>query len=55
MKKGRYARRLSTQLTREELAQFRAVRKYVVGFCGKVSNAEVLRYLVRDWSKEAHQ
>lgn len=55
MKRDKHVRRLSTQLTKKELSQFRAVRKYVVGFCGRVSNAEVLRYLVRSWSKEDHQ
>lgn len=55
MKKDSYVRRLSTQLTRKELAQFRVVRKFVIGFCGNISNAEVLRYLVREWRKEDHQ
>ncbi len=55
MKKYSYVKRLSTQFTRKELAQFRVVRKFVAGFCGKVSDAEVLRYLVREWRKEDHQ
>ena len=50
-KKAKYVRRLSTRLTRRELAQFRVVKKYVVSLCGRVSDAGVLRYLVRDWEK----
>lgn len=44
---------LATQLsTAEEQAQFRKAKKYVVGFCGPVSDAEVLRFLVRNWTGE---
>lgn len=50
--KHRYVRRFTTQLTTEELKQFRAIKKYVMGFCGSVSNAEVFRFLVRNWIKE---
>jgi len=53
-KEDRHAYHLSTRLTKKERAQFCAVKKYVVGWCGKNSNAEVLRYLVREWSKEDH-
>lgn len=50
----KYVRRFSTRLTKEELVRFRTIKKYVVGWCGPVSDAEVLRYLVREWSREEH-
>ena len=40
---------VSTRLNRAELRQFRAAERYVRALCGKVSRAEVLRYLVRNW------
>jgi hypothetical protein len=55
VKKTRCVKRISTRLTKSELAQFRVVKKFVVGWCGPVSDAEVLRYLVRAWSKLDHQ
>jgi len=54
MAKDKYVRKLGTQLRKKELAQFRVIKKYVAGWCGPVSNAEVLRYLVRNWNKENH-
>ena len=54
-KEDRHAHHLSTRLTTKERAQFLVIKKYVVGWCGKISNAEVLRYLVRAWSKGDHQ
>jgi len=47
--KGR--RRVATYLTPRECEILRKVRRFVVGFCGDVSDAEVLRYLVRNWSQ----
>lgn len=41
-----------TRLTRGELRQFAAVKRYVRAFCGPVSDAEVLRFLVRDWQRQ---
>jgi hypothetical protein len=42
--------KLTTRLDRGELKQFRKARRYVRGFCGPVSDAEVLRFLVRNWT-----
>jgi len=50
-----HSKRVCTRLTNKEFEQFRVVKKYVVGFCGQVSDAEMLRYLVRDWSAQDHQ
>ena len=43
-------KRIETRLNSEEMKDFRRVRKYIYSFCGKVSDAEVLRFLVRDWT-----
>lgn len=43
-------KRLETRLNASEMRDFRRVRKYVWGFCGKVPDAEVLRFLVRNWT-----
>jgi hypothetical protein len=45
--------RLTTALDRHELRQFKKVAKFVRGHCGPVSDAEVLRYLVRNWSESS--
>lgn len=42
-------KRVVTRLNSREMRDFRSARKYVRSFCGKVSDAEVLRFLVRDW------
>lgn len=49
-----HTHRFSTRLTDEELKQYSLIRQYVVGFCGEVSEAEVLRYLIRNWSETDH-
>jgi hypothetical protein len=41
---------LTTRVTPAEARQFNKVTRYVRGFCGPVSAAEVLRYLIRNWS-----
>jgi hypothetical protein len=46
-------KRIETRLNAEEMRDFRKVRKYVKSFCGKISDAEVLRYLVRNWPEGA--
>jgi len=51
LKSSKHAHRVITRLNQEEYVQFLVIRKYVVGYCGKVSDAEVLRYLVRHWSE----
>lgn len=43
--------RIATLLNQAEVKQFRVVEKFVRAYCGKVSRAEVLRYLIRNWSK----
>ena len=53
-KKRESTRRLVTRLGRDELKSFGRVKKYVVGFCGHVSDAEVLRFLIRNWLKSEH-
>jgi hypothetical protein len=45
----RHAKRLTIRLTAKEMRDFRAVRKFVRAYCGEVSDAEVLRFLVRNW------
>ena len=47
----RHTHRVITRLNLEEYLKFLAIRKFVVGYCGKVPDAEVLRYLVRHWSE----
>ena len=47
--KSKYVKRVSTRLTASEVKSFRVVRRFVVGFCGKVSDVEVLRFLVCNW------
>jgi len=44
-------KRVTTTLNAAERRDFARVRKFVRGYCGPVSNAEVLRFLVRNWSK----
>jgi hypothetical protein len=39
----------TTRLDAEELRLFVKVRRYVRGMSGPVSDAEVLRFLIRDW------
>jgi hypothetical protein len=41
---------LTTRVTAAEARQFAKVTRYVRGFCGPVSAAEVLRFLIRNWS-----
>ena len=55
MKRGRkYVKKLSTRLTSDETKSFRKIKRFVIGYCGKVSDAEVLRYLVRDWVQKGN-
>jgi hypothetical protein len=42
-------RRKETLLNASELDAFAKVRRYVFKMCGPVSDAEVLRFLIRDW------
>ena len=49
---GKHSTKITTRLTKEELYLFKVIKKHVVKFCGKVSDAEVLRYLVRNWNEE---
>lgn len=43
--------RVTTQLNPAEVRDFRRVKKFVESYCGeRVSKAEVLRYLVRNWT-----
>lgn len=42
-------KRVATTLNRAEQRAFARVRKYVRSYCGPVSDAEVLRFLVRNW------
>ena len=42
-------RRKTTTLNTAELRLFVKARQYVRSMCGKVSDAEVLRYMIRDW------
>ena len=53
MKPPRHPHRLTTRLTPAEMRAFREVRKFVCSYCGKVSDAEVLRFLVRNWEPRA--
>jgi hypothetical protein len=39
----------TTRLNAEELRQFAVVQRYVRKMCGVATDAEVLRFLVRDW------
>jgi hypothetical protein len=41
---------LTTRVTLAEARQLAKVARFVRGFCGPVSTAEVLRYLIRNWS-----
>ena len=50
--KRRCANTLKTRLNSDETKLFLKIAKYVAGYCVKVSDAEVLRYLVRSWKKE---
>jgi hypothetical protein len=43
-------KRMTTSLDAAEMRLFKKVARYVRAYCGHVSRAEVLRYLVRDWS-----
>jgi hypothetical protein len=43
-------KRVTTTLNAAERRDFARVRKYVRGWCGPVSDAEVLRFLVRNWT-----
>ena len=45
-------KRIETRLNTSELKDFKKARKYVYSFCGKVSDAEVLRFLVRNWLEQ---
>lgn len=47
----KHTSRKTTRLTRDELQKFQRIKKWMTGYCGKVSDAEVLRYLVREWSE----
>jgi len=40
-----------TRLNAAEVRDFKKAKKYVVAYCGKVSDAEVLRFLVRSWGE----
>lgn len=42
-------KRVTTTLNTAEQRAFSLVKRYVRGYCGSVSNAEVLRFLVRNW------
>ena len=42
---------MTTQLNPREVRDFKRVKKYVESYCGKVSRAEVIRFLVRNWTK----
>jgi hypothetical protein len=44
-------KKISTRLNRGEMRSFLKVRKYVRSFCGPVPDAEVLRFLVRNWEE----
>ena len=44
--------RVTTQLNAAELRDFKRVKKFVESYSGeKVSRAEVLRFLVRNWQE----
>ncbi len=44
--------RVTTRLSPVEVRDFKRVKKFVESYSGeKVSRAEVLRYLVRNWSE----
>jgi hypothetical protein len=43
-------KRLTTRLNANEARLFKKIARFVRGFCGPVPDAEVLRYLVRNWS-----
>lgn len=45
MMNDKHTSRKTARLTRDE---------WMTGYCGKVSDAEVLRYLVREWSETDH-
>jgi len=47
VKKG--ATRISTVLPPAEARRFRQVKRYVEGFCGRSTNADVMGFLVRSW------
>ncbi len=42
--------RVTALLSPSEQRDFRRVHKFVDAYCGRSSKAEVLRYLVRNWS-----
>ena len=42
-------KRVVTTLTASEQRAFALVKRFVQSYCGRVSDAEVLRFLVRDW------
>jgi hypothetical protein len=44
--------RVTTQLNASEMRDFKRVKKFVESYCGKVSRAEVIRYLVRNWTTQ---
>ncbi len=44
-------KRLTTRLTPEEVRLFKIVARYARQMCGPVSDAEVLRYLIRNWTE----
>jgi hypothetical protein len=41
--------RIAAWLSPAEVRTFKKVKKYVVSYCGRVSDAEVLRFLIRSW------
>lgn len=47
----KHTSRKTTRLTSEELQKFQLIKMWMTGYCGEVSDAEVLRYLVREWSE----
>jgi len=44
-----------TRLNASELRAFKKAKKYVTAYCGKVSDAEVLRFLIRSWGETGWQ
>ncbi len=42
-------KRVTTTLNTAERRAFALVKRFVRSYCGTVSDAEVLRFLVRDW------
>jgi len=50
MKETPRPHKVSTSLSREELAMLKKVHRYVIGWSGKVPRSEALRFLVRNWT-----